>query len=268
MKFAIRDDDTNYLTKPEDIERIYGDIWDVVPISLAVVPFVYTKKDIAPYKYWSKSKEYPIGENKKLVAFLKGKIKDGKISLMLHGYNHKIYKGRSEFEAGDNLFERTKEGKEYLESIFDIKIRCFVPPYNRISYEGLNAIIENGLNLVTGYPISPIGYYIRDPSEADILLKQLYYRLYHRSKYPHLIEHKKYRELLCTTLTANTSLEQLKNSMELARKEDGVFCIATHIDEMCNWMKWKLDYIINLVKEYGNTEFCSVNKIFERKNLK
>jgi len=31
MKFAIRDDDTSYFTSPEQIERVYGDIWTDVP---------------------------------------------------------------------------------------------------------------------------------------------------------------------------------------------------------------------------------------------
>ena len=39
MKVAIRDDDTSYFTAPDALTRVYGDIWDRVPICLAVVPF-------------------------------------------------------------------------------------------------------------------------------------------------------------------------------------------------------------------------------------
>ena len=39
MKVAIRDDDTSYFTTPDALERVYGDVWDRVPVCLAVVPF-------------------------------------------------------------------------------------------------------------------------------------------------------------------------------------------------------------------------------------
>ena len=39
MKVAIRDDDTCYFTTPDALERVYGDVWDRVPVCLATVPF-------------------------------------------------------------------------------------------------------------------------------------------------------------------------------------------------------------------------------------
>ena len=38
MKVAIRDDDTCYFTAPDELERVYSDIWDRVPVCLAIVP--------------------------------------------------------------------------------------------------------------------------------------------------------------------------------------------------------------------------------------
>ena len=39
MKIAIRDDDTCYFTSPAELERVYGDVWQRVPVCLATVPF-------------------------------------------------------------------------------------------------------------------------------------------------------------------------------------------------------------------------------------
>ena len=38
MKFALRDDDTSFFTEPGKLEAVYGDVWDRVPVLLAVVP--------------------------------------------------------------------------------------------------------------------------------------------------------------------------------------------------------------------------------------
>ena len=39
LHFCIRDDDTNFFTQPEELERAYGRITQWGPVSLAVVPF-------------------------------------------------------------------------------------------------------------------------------------------------------------------------------------------------------------------------------------
>jgi len=45
--FAIRDDDTSFFTRPEELEAVYRSLWGQIPISLAVVPFtVAAHRDI------------------------------------------------------------------------------------------------------------------------------------------------------------------------------------------------------------------------------
>src|SRR5438034_6624971 len=53
MKVAIRDDDTSYFTTPEALDRVYGDVWDRIPVCLAVVPFAigYEQPGI-PREHW------------------------------------------------------------------------------------------------------------------------------------------------------------------------------------------------------------------------
>ena len=54
MKFAIRDDDTSFFTRPEQLLRVYQGIWDRAPVSLSVVPFHgRTHTEGIPAEYWS-----------------------------------------------------------------------------------------------------------------------------------------------------------------------------------------------------------------------
>ena len=85
MRFAIRDDDTNFFTSPEEIEFCYKHTWDFCPPSLSVIPFVqgnwrewqdefYSTGKIADWDRWEKDDAlHPIHENVKLVEFLKEK---------------------------------------------------------------------------------------------------------------------------------------------------------------------------------------------------
>ena len=120
MKFPIRDDDVNYFTTPMELIRNYETVWDVCPVSFSVVPFhACTKTGAIPEKYWSGDRIFPIGENKELVQFLKEKIREGKVSIMLHGYSHKDNPDGYEFETGVELCNKIKQGKEYLESLWE-----------------------------------------------------------------------------------------------------------------------------------------------------
>ena len=72
MKFAIRDDDTSYFTQPEQLEQVYHDVWDRVPIGLAVVPHAAGFADKAiPDKYWDAGRAVPLEENPAIVQALR-----------------------------------------------------------------------------------------------------------------------------------------------------------------------------------------------------
>ena len=53
MKVALRDDDTSYFTEPEKLDAVYHDVWDRLPVCLAVVPHAMGFIDKAiPERYW------------------------------------------------------------------------------------------------------------------------------------------------------------------------------------------------------------------------
>ena len=72
MKVAIRDDDTSYFTTPESLDRVYGDVWDRVPVCLAVVPFAigYEQPGIPP-EHWHSGESFALERNPALVSFLR-----------------------------------------------------------------------------------------------------------------------------------------------------------------------------------------------------
>jgi hypothetical protein len=94
LKFAIRDDDTCYFTPPSELERIYGDVWDRVPICLAVVPFAvgYARAGI-PESDWQSGRAYPLEENRALVDWLRDRVARRHVTIALHGCTHEDFAG-------------------------------------------------------------------------------------------------------------------------------------------------------------------------------
>ena len=253
MRFALVDHDTNYFTKPEQLENVYGEIWDKIPISLSVVPFhACTKSGAIPRQYWQGDRTFPIGENKKLVEFLKRKIRENKVSILIHGYSHKDYENGHEFEVGENLYEKLKEGKKYLEETFGVEIKTFAPPHNSLSKEGMKAVIANKLNI--------LGSFSFRLSQRPFRLKNISYFLKRRSFqrknrtffYPFLMQFSDHSELDRCSLISSTRLEDLIEKFDLTKRYNGDFCLATHyweIDERLSRLLLKfVSYVYSLSK--------------------
>jgi len=233
MKFAIRDDDTNYFTTPEALLRNYEPVWGKCPISLSVVPFhACTKSGSIPEKYWSGDKIFPIGENKELVQFLKEKIREGKVSITLHGYDHKDNPDGYEFETGVDLYDKVRQGKEYLEELLDVKIEAFVPPHNIISKEGLAAVVDNRLNLVNIPSFRFSRRSFRLGNIIPFIKLRAFHRKYKNRKYPYVLNFDNHfgnhKEVGYYSLTPRVSLESLKRDFDFCRKMGGSFILATH----------------------------------------
>lgn len=273
MKFAIRDDDINYFTKPEMLEGIYSDVWNICPISLAVIPFVGSMKSpFVPENCRNKNKEYPIGENQDLVVYLKQKIKENKVSIMLHGYNHKDNNGYEFADEKKNeryFIEKIKKGKEYLEKIFCTEVTTFVPPHNVVSKQALKAISKLKLNL----SIVVSFHFNKRPWNFITLinfLKRRIFKLKYKCEPPFVFDFKSHKEVRCVPLTPIVNFEFLKQNFDIAYKFNGVFCLSTHYWEFATKMKNGIDKsqkdIFNLfwnyVLKFDNITFTDLNKLF------
>ena len=100
----IRDDDTCWFTRPEEIRACYEKIWDDMPVSLSVTPYRIPGNDKNLPKHLFGSMEIlPLHENTELLQFLRQEIEAGRIDISMHGYHHLCYHGLPEYVGGDDL---------------------------------------------------------------------------------------------------------------------------------------------------------------------
>lgn len=232
MYFCIRDDDTNFFTTPEDLERAYGEISQWGPISLAIIPFCRPGMNKAvPEKYRDRRDIHPLHKNQPLVEYLRDGIAQGRFEAMLHGFHHDEEHGNPEFAQGPALAARVTDGRKYLEDLLDTTIRVFVPPYNAIGRQGLRAIAREGLHLGgtagvrSGWPLTSLKTW------------GLWLRLYHRRKsgglgVPWILDLGDHHEIAGNAVTPSSSLQRNLAVFENALTMGGVFCAATHYWEL------------------------------------
>ena len=151
---CLRDDDTNYHTRTEELVNAYGEFWGQLPITLAVVPFSHgSQQKVLEYQGLGNERDtkhrewvikataeelteyhrvWPIGLNKELVTMLKPLITNGMIEIALHGVHHAYNERGPEMFSNETGYEAIRDGKEYLEKLFETEVETFIPPSNTI----------------------------------------------------------------------------------------------------------------------------------------
>jgi hypothetical protein len=268
MKFFIRDDDTNFFTKPEDLDLVFNDIWDLkIPVSLAVVPFQEeTKCRSLPINKRDGSGVYPIGDNIDLVLYLKEKIESGDVNILMHGYSHKDQIGGFEYETGMDLHNKTKKGKKYLEQIFNTQINTFVPPHNSMSRNGSSAVIEQGMNILASFSHRPNE---RPMSYRNIIefthMVKLYLLHGNNIRNPKVFNMGSHLEFGCHHFLESTNIEEIFHAMDFSQNyclDSGYFGLATHYWELSPVdMRAKLMKIIEYAN-YKEWDFCKADDIW------
>lgn len=302
MIFSIRDDDTNFFTKPADLEEAYSEIWDICPITLFIVPYMmgnwkkwivqryhnYDQVNLADYK--NDDKIFPIGDNEVLVSYLKNKIKEGRIDIGIHGINHKNIDDESpviesnrgenaEFFTTQDFSDKLKDAKAYLENLFDMEIKVFSPPQNLINSNGVDAVYKSGLSIVQNRNrkevfknVNEIGIIntikILRYSILKIIFKKKQKRfpkeLFFRGNY--VIEHYPFQP--------KTKMYDLKRDAFLANKNNDIFVLSTHyyalqqsFDSSSNMKRDLLELLLELVDK-SNVKFMGVNELIKLKSVK
>ncbi len=260
MKLIIRDDDLSYFAEPKTLENIYKNIWGKCPISFAAVPFIYSGQLETPIKFRHTKRLYPIGKNKKLVGFLKKKIKEGKATIVQHGYSHKNYGKLFECEQKDfkKLYEEIKKGKEHLEKTFGIKISCFVAPHDRFSKEAVKAVEKVGFKVICrGY--SPL------PREVKPSIKYLkaytklvnFWRKYKtKYRYPKVLDFGKHKEVYSYRLDSNF-IDNIDKVIDFTKKRKGILCVTGHYRTISHYTKEVLEHLVKL----KGVKFAHLNKV-------
>jgi hypothetical protein len=270
MKVALRDDDTSYFTQPERLEQVYHDVWDRLPVCLAVVPHAMGFVDKAiPERYWHANRAFPLEENPAIVASLRELTAAGRVTIAQHGFTHEDYPDGHEFQAAPDLESRLARGQGYLEELIGTKIRVFVPPHNALSKRGLRAVSAAGLNLLGSFlsfrpsmrPWEPhtLGNWwrVRDYRSSTARAKA------DRMIYPHVLRYRRHAEFGCHSLIPGTTVESLVEGFEEARRAGGHFCIATHYWEVDAELKGVLLRFLDHAARTPGVEFVAAERLFD-----
>lgn len=229
MKLIIRDDDTNFFTKPEDIQEAYSDI-PSFPVSFAVVPMVVDVIGGCPE---TKDNETPrwIGDNKELTSYLRERVAQNACDILLHGIYHQ-YKFPNGVKTPEMAWRERETGdldgiighyKTELEQLFNVPINCFVAPSNRILRKGVKAVYQNGMNYSGIIPIS---------FDRDISFKSLKNYLYRWTirlttglAYPGILDYGTHFELNACN---QTNYDYLVKMYKYCEKIDSPMAINVH----------------------------------------
>jgi hypothetical protein len=232
LQFCIRDDDTCFFTRPEELERAYGLITQSGPVSLAVVPFCRagTSKAVPEQlrRTWS---VHPLHENVELVEYLREKVRAGRFEIMLHGYHHDERHDRPEFADGDDLQTRVREGRGYLEELLATRIRVFVPPHNAIGRHGLRAIAREGLHLAGAAGVRG-GWPLLSAGTWALWWQLRRWRASGGLGVPWILDLGDHREIAGNAVTPLATLKNSQMTFDRASDVGGVFCAATHYWEL------------------------------------
>lgn len=277
MLIAIRDDDTCYFTKPEQLESVYGEYWGICPVTLSVIPFADARHEtkppvvLVPSEYQGQAKQYPIGENKELMSFLRNSLGQGRIGISLHGYSHRKENGKPEFVSGQNLQRKVVEGKEYLEKLFERKITTFVPPNNSLSRTGAKAVIDARMDILIAYGFypweRPLNYRTAKCFET---LTVHYLRNRKRYPYPGILDCGTHKEHACVVLGRRSTFKQLKDSFHFLRDRGANMCVATHYTTLYfmpgirSIFNQFMDYVLSNYRE--EISFATADELLEVRN--
>lgn len=270
MKVALRDDDTSYFTDAGKLESVYHDVWDRLPVCLAVVPHAMGFADKAiPERYWQANRAYPLEENAALVSELKALAAAGRVTIAQHGFTHEDFPDGHEFQAAPDLEVRLARGHAYLEGLLGTKIRVFVPPHNALSKRGLRAVSASGLNLLGSFlsfrpsmrPWEPhtLGNWWRVRSYRSSTERAKSDRMI----YPHVLRYRTHAEFGCHSLIPGTTLDELVAGFEEARRAGGHFCIATHYWEVDAQLKDVLLRFLDHAAATPGVEFVAAERLFD-----
>jgi len=269
VKVAIRDDDTCYFTDPSELERVYHDVWDRVPICLATVPFAigYERAGI-PCEHWHNGEAFALERNSALTAFLKSLVGCRRATIALHGYTHQDYPAGHEFQAGPDLDARVRHGRAYLESLLECQVSIFVPPHNALSKCGLSAVAASGLHILgsfLSFRPSMRPWEWRTAANWWTIQRHRYRTGRTRRDplvYPRVLKYGGHAEFGCHSLVPGTTFDALRRSFEEARVFAGDFCLAGHYWEIDQTLKGVMRDFLDFAARQPNARFVPAEQLF------
>lgn len=159
---VFRNDDPSAISDPDHERRIF-DLFEKygVPQTLGVIPNVSLSDLRDPVEGGERS----LLQNPEMVEFLKSYAARSGSEIALHGYTHRTNRlsipGRRDFfefqriPKGEQL-EMMKAGMDILEQAFGVRPATFIPPWNRMDQNTIQACREAGLRIVSGHSYTAV----------------------------------------------------------------------------------------------------------------
>lgn len=269
MRIVIRDDDTCGFTHPDEIQACYEKIWNDMPISLSVTPYRIPGNDKNLPKHLKGSMEIlPLHENHELVEMLRTEIIARRIDISMHGYHHLCYNSLPEYVGGEDLANKAKEGRAYLEKLLGLTVASFVPPNNGVSPAGIAAVIAGGMNLVN----VPSLWSAKKRPVTSKTLRHLPFYYWHRKvrkmPYPYVLDMGDHKEVEYHTVGPLSRRNLLFSELDYCAQNNGVFVLATHyhaFDKKTRDGETVRALVFNLIDRAiakHDTEFVGINAIW------
>jgi len=178
MRIIIRDDDCNCFTKFNQIENAYRSLWlKGIPVCLSVVPSILSHPSIGhsgrpmnkhiTNRQYSKCKNFPITDNRDLCRKINHYINSGLIEIAVHGFSHDVDEFNTTYSNASTLINMGRN--ILLEAFPSAKISTFVAPYDQLSKDAVQAILDAGFNICTSYKkLVTCGFFELKPSLSTI----------------------------------------------------------------------------------------------------
>jgi predicted deacetylase len=221
-----------------------------------------------PPEHWHSGEAFALERNPSLVAALKELGAARRVTIALHGYTHQDFPGGYEFQAAPDPGRRVQEGLEYLTGTLDTRIAIFVPPHNAMSKQALAAVAAAGLNILgsfLSFRPSMRDWDLRTPGNWWRVWR--YRRTTRRSKadrmvYPRPLRYARHAEFGCHSLIPGTTLAELTEGFEEARRAGGDFCLATHYWEVDRAMKDVMLRFLDHAARRSEVRFVPADDLF------
>jgi hypothetical protein len=269
MRFAIRDDDTSYFTRPDDLEMLWGEFLPHLPVSLAIIPQTVEtihRGDVS--RFCQGARQFPLQDNPELVDWLRAKIRKGSVGVMCHGYSHeyrRVSTSRLEQEYIWKPYERlrreTAEGRLLLERTLGCPINTFVPPGNGISRAGLDAVRASFQNVLTTLPLRRPQDLYWDWVHLSAYARRLYFQVRYGIANPFGEHLRGLRLIPSVSVTGRATWEDIRAKLLLCHRLGADFIAAVHYWEVDCRLKDLLWRLVDLAHSL-NSEFRTCPEMF------
>ncbi|MEZ5399629.1 MAG: hypothetical protein R2729_08155 [Bryobacteraceae bacterium] len=269
MRFAIRDDDTSYFTRPDALEAVWGRVLPYAPVSLAVTPFALRATHMGdPVRFYQGPDSGAVAENRELVLWINSHIAAGRASVMCHGATHE-YLRRSEFELipeyiwkpPARIAAETGRARRHLEETFGVPVNTFVPPGNGISRRSIDAIRPHFRSVLASVSLRRPSDLRADLAWPRLAARRLYFQLRHGIIDPFGGQIQGTALLPSFPLTASTRWEQIERQLAACARLGADFVVGTHYWEVGDGVRDVLDRLLDRAATLG-CRFCTCDQLF------